>query len=234
MEGTLRALHIIPVIDLQDGQAVHARQGNRSEYLPVRSVLCPDPDPQSLLLAYLGVFPFKTIYIADLDAIQGRGNNDALIERLAARFPGQEFWVDAGIELRTRKSARIRPVIGTESGFLPQDLQRVTGAVPNVVLSLDFRDSSLLGEPDVLLHPGLWPKQVIVMCLARVGSGRGPELDTATRVMSRAAGRRVYLAGGMRDIGDLRQVAASGIAGALVASCLHERAVVAADLTGFS
>ena len=45
-----------------------------------------------------------------------------------------------------------------------------------------------------------------------------------------AAGTEVYAAGGVRDAADLRALAAAGIAGALVASSLHNGRITAEDL----
>ena len=60
------------------------------------------------------------------------------------------------------------------------------------------------------------------MTLARVGSGAGPDFDRYATIKKRAGGRAVYLAGGLRDSGDLAAVKASGAAGILVASALHD------------
>ena len=40
-----------------------------------------------LLWAVRALFPFKSIYIADLDAIWGTGDHDAIISELEARLP---------------------------------------------------------------------------------------------------------------------------------------------------
>jgi uncharacterized protein related to proFAR isomerase len=91
-----------------------------------------------------------------------------------------------------------------------------------VALSLDFRGESFQGPPALLHDAGLWPQKVIAMTLARVGSGAGPDLDRLRSVHDAAAGRQVYAAGGVRDAADLVTLKRNGIAGALVASCLHD------------
>ena len=82
--------------------------------------------------------------------------------------------------------------------------------------------------PDLLANPGCWPERVIVMTLDRVGSHGGPDLDRLRAVKS--AARKVYAAGGVRDAADLHALAEAGIAGALIASSLHNGRLTAADL----
>ena len=80
------------------------------------------------------------------------------------------------------------------------DLLREVRDDPRTVLSLDFRGDAFQGPPGILADPALWPGRVIVMTLARVGAGQGPDLARLAQIVARAgAGRRVYAAGGVRD-----------------------------------
>jgi phosphoribosylformimino-5-aminoimidazole carboxamide ribotide isomerase len=72
---------------------------------------------------------------------------------------------------------------------------------------------------------------MIVMTLARVGTGGGPDVARVEDIARRAgAGRRVYAAGGVRDPADLRAIRDAGASGALVATALHEGKIKAGDL----
>ena len=64
-------MDIIPVIDLMGGQAVHAKLGRRDEYRPLQSRLCRTSRPLDVAEALLALYPFRTLYLADLDAIRG-------------------------------------------------------------------------------------------------------------------------------------------------------------------
>jgi len=66
--------------------------------------------------------------------------------------------------------------------------------------------------------------------LARVGSGAGPDLDTLASIRDAAPDRKVYAAGGVRDNADLVTLKRAGIAGALVASCLHDGRLSGSDI----
>jgi uncharacterized protein related to proFAR isomerase len=98
------------------------------------------------------------------------------------------------------------------------------------VLSLDFRGDAFQGPEEILAEPGLWPQRVIVMTLARVGSGVGPDLERFAAIRSIAGGREIYAAGGVRDAADLSALKAAGASGALIATALHERRIVGSDL----
>src|SRR5215813_5118333 len=90
-------MDIIPVLDVRGGVVVRARMGHRDQYRPLESPLSPSSDPVDVMRGLYSVYPFKTFYIADLDAIMGRGNNEAALRRLNAEFPAAVFWVDNGV-----------------------------------------------------------------------------------------------------------------------------------------
>ncbi len=72
-------LKIIPVIDILSGVAVHAVRGKREEYQPLKSVLCASSKPVDVAFAYKAR-GFKELYIADLDAILGKGKNSSVLK----------------------------------------------------------------------------------------------------------------------------------------------------------
>ena len=98
------------------------------------------------------------------------------------------------------------------------------------MLSLDFRGDAFQGPSEILAEPGLWPRRVIAMTLARVGSGAGPDLTRLAAIRSVAGGRELYAAGGVRDAADLFALKRAGAAGALIATALHDGRLGRADL----
>lgn len=226
-------MDVIPVIDVRHGVAVHARQGQRAEYRPLETRLAAQgSDPLAVARGFLSLFPFQTIYVADLDGIEGRGRNAELPRQLAAALRGVTFWVDDGGSAHGGLStAGAMPVIGSESLSGADDLQRMRNEPPDgFVLSLDFRGENFLGPQALLEEAALWPDRVIVMTLARVGAGAGPDLQTLSGIIARADARRVYAAGGVRNLTDLEALRAAGAAGALVATALHAGTITAGDL----
>jgi phosphoribosylformimino-5-aminoimidazole carboxamide ribotide isomerase len=227
-------MEIIPVIDLKSGQVVHARAGERHSYRPVQTPLSDSSAPEAVLAGVLGVFPFRRLYIADLDAILGEGTHDAVLPALASRYPQLEFWVDNGVADHAGATAWLglglgKLVIGSESQT-GTELVAALRRDPRTVLSLDFRADTFLGPPELLNTPALWPERLIVMSLARVGAGQGPDFDRLASIVRRASGRRVYAAGGVRNAADLRTLRETGCAGALVASALHGGQITKTDI----
>jgi len=232
---------LIPVVDLLNGEVVHARKGQRSHYLPLQSSLCQGSQPETVVGALLGLYPFRTLYIADLDAIQRRGSHADAIARIRRRFPRLELWVDSGIGDEATLQRWIdaglgTPVLGSESlvdaKFMIEARQRCRDVPP--VLSMDFRGDSFQGPAELLSDPQTcWPHRVLAMNLARVGSDIGPDLGLIARLTGLAPDRAVYAAGGLRSATDLEQVSRAGGAGALLASALHDGRLGPAELRRF-
>ncbi len=227
-------MEVIPVIDLKGGEVVHARRGERAAYRPIATPLAVGSAPEAVLAGLFGLFPFRKVYVADLDAIAGGAGHGAVLADLAARFPEVEFWVDNGVgtEAAARAWLARHPgvlVIGSESQSDAALLAALAGE-RRVVLSLDFRGEDFLGPPAILTEAARWPGRVIAMTLARVGAGAGPDFARLAEIRARAEGRALYAAGGVRDADDLAALAAGGIAGVLVASALHSGALDGAAL----
>ena len=231
-------MEVIPVLDLKDGAVVHARMGMRSAYAPIETPLSPTSRPTDVARGLLSIFPFKKFYVADLNAIENKDNNNAALKRLSLDFPELVFWVDAGIAdvhhaQRWFEAGLGHLVLGSETQR-DSDLIRFLCRNNRTILSLDFRGDAFLGPASLLNEANIWPTNVIVMTLARVGSASGPDMNWLTTIKSRAANRQVYAAGGVRDANDLASLAAAGIAGALVATSLHNGKLTGAQIARLS
>ena len=227
-------MEIIPVIDLRDGLVVRARMGWRDEYRPIQTSLARTSEPVDVARGLFSIYPFPTLYVADLDAIEGRGDNGAALEHLKAAFPDLTLWVDSGVA-RVAEAERWLAadyghlVLGSESQIDTALVRRFV-ADPRIILSLDFRGAAFQGPRELLADAACWPGKVIAMTLAKVGSGDGPDMEVLAAVRKAGATRLIYAAGGVRDAHDLKALARAGIAGALVASCLHDGRLTGAEI----
>ena len=228
-------MKIIPVIDILSGQAVSAYRGERDGYQPLQSALCHSAEPADVMRGFLSLYPFTTVYLADLDAILGRGNNNAVVNRLAEAFPSVQLWLDNGNSRTTQDyPERVHPVLGSETGLSPDSLKAAVNNNPRTVLSLDFNDRGLLGDPALLDQPQHWPQRCIVMALHRVGTCNGPDTGLLGSMQARAPDQAWYAAGGIREERDLRGMAAAGAAGVLIATALHNGHITRDDLEAFN
>ena len=226
-------MKLIPVLDLMAGQVVHAHRGERENYRPITSTLCPNSAPEAILQALVERFACDTIYIADLDAIRFQRPQVKLIEQLKTCYPKIEIWLDAGISdyASFRSLAQLQLatiVIGSES-VAHSDWLASLGK-DAWILSLDFKQSDFLGPPQLLAYATTWPQRILAMNLARVGSDLGPDFGLLETLLQLKPDASIYAAGGIRDRDDMEELKRRGIAGALVATALHSGAIKPADL----
>jgi phosphoribosylformimino-5-aminoimidazole carboxamide ribotide isomerase len=211
-------VRVVGVIDLKGGTAVHAVRGERERYRPIGNAL-----------SVAHRFGLDELYVADLDAIAGTGGNDSVIAALAREA---RVMVDAGVSEPERARALLdlgvdRVVVGTETLADADALDRL----PDAVLSVDLRDGRTLSpEPRLAGLPALDAlallhharlREVIVLDLARVGTGAGPDVASIAELHAAFPDLELLAGGGVRDAEDLRALADAGAAGALVATALH-------------
>jgi phosphoribosylformimino-5-aminoimidazole carboxamide ribotide isomerase len=223
---------IIPVIDLMGGGVVRATAGRRDAYRPIVSPLAASSAPSDIVAGFLRLHPFRVVYVADLDAILGRGDNLSALRGLVDKFPEIAFWLDSGSRSVASESS-FETIIGSETMSReapPPDLSAQTRAI----LSLDFQSGNFLGPPALATSPRLWPARIIVMTLERVGLGDGPDFATLAAIKARAGGRELFAAGGVRGAEDLAALARRGVAGALMASALHDGRLGPPDFARFA
>jgi len=222
-------MKIIPVIDLKDGVVVHARQGLREQYQPINTLLCQSPDIYDVIKAFLGVYDFDTIYIADLNAITHQDNHDFLIAGVLASFPHIVFWIDRGYQ-RSKKHPRNHiPVLGSEC-YSNETVLELKTFNKHFILSLDYSVSEALGAKRLFSDQDLWPESIIIMNLNRVGSHQGPDLDKLKWFCRQYPDKHFIAAGGIRNTADLQALKQAGIQQALIASALHSGAIRRKDI----
>ena len=228
-------MKIIPVIDILNGVAVHAVRGRRKEYLPLKSVLCGSSDPVAVASAFKKC-DFEELYVADLDAIMGTGENFSVLEQIASET-GLRLMVDAGLsdlrearKLFERKVSKV--IVGTETlpnlGFVEDAIDCFGSG--KVVVSLDLKAGKVLSKDPALKSlsalelacdfQDVGVGELIVLDLARVGSGEGVDFSMLKEILC-SLKIRVLVGGGVRDVADLVKLKELGIYGVLVASALH-------------
>ena len=92
----MAGFEIIPVIDLMGGVVVHAKAGERDSYRPLASSLAASSEPLDVVRGLLALHPFRSLYIADLDAIRKQGAHVATVRQVRDEVPNLSLWIDAG------------------------------------------------------------------------------------------------------------------------------------------
>jgi phosphoribosylformimino-5-aminoimidazole carboxamide ribotide isomerase len=244
-------MRVVPVIDLLNGSVVRGVAGRRSEYRPIQSRIAADPAPQSIARAFVEQFGFKTVYVADLDAIEGRSPN---VEAWATiRGCGLKMWVDAGVgtaesyskvrELLESRNIEAKIIIGLECWKDPDDdawlVERARSQA--VIFSLDlkngqpihrinqWRNRSAIEIANSAHAKGFF--DIIVLDLADVGVSQGPQtLPLCKQMIAELHPVRVIAGGGVRGIADLEALSDAGCDAALVASALHDGRLTPDDI----
>ncbi|MSS76547.1 MAG: nickel transporter [Methyloglobulus sp.] len=216
-------MQIIPVIDLKNGIVVHAKLGNRDDYAPLKSDICASSDIFDVINAFSLLFGFSIIYIADLNAITRLGDNASLLEDVLTAFPHILFWIDGGYPLcdaSLQQHKNFLPVLGSES-FQDETTAEIAQFGNRFILSLDYSAAGEVGAKTLFSKQKLWPENIIIMSLPRVGSKLGPDFDSLSTYRKRYPQQKIIAAGGIRDNKDLIKLAHIGIYQALVATALH-------------
>ena len=239
------SMRVIGVIDLRGGRAVHARGGRRAAYAPVRTIAGTAVNGDAILLArgYVNALGVRELYVADLDAIECGGDDmqHGVIAGLATL--DVPLWVDAGTSTATaatkaREVGATTVVVGLETLTTFDALGSVCEAVggPRVAFSLDLRHgvpvvapngpAGLSSATDVAIRAAAaGARTVIVLDLARVGTGDGIDLRLMEAVRRAVPDVALIAGGGVRDAADLQALATVGCDGALVATALLNGAI---------
>ena len=219
-----------------------------------------DPgDALALARAYVERGDISELYVADLDAIAAAladiraddrigaaGPHDALVAAVATM--GAPLWLDAGVSSPDRACHAValgaaHVIVGLETLPSYDALKRTCAAVggDRVAFSLDLRH----GEPMLAsrgIPPGEPPQRlaaravdmgagaVIVLDVARVGTGAGLDLTVIERVRRSTPGVTLLAGGGVRGLADLRRLADAGCDAALVATALQTGALQPVDV----
>jgi phosphoribosylformimino-5-aminoimidazole carboxamide ribotide isomerase len=225
----VKLMKLIPVIDLKNGLVVHAKQGLRDQYQPIKSVLTPNADIYSVLHSFLQLHAFDTFYIADLDAITGQGSHADLIQKVLNDFPKITFWVDAGYQKAQTFPHNYLPILGSEC-FTDENFDELADFKNRFVLSLDYgAKGEMLGAKKLFTHTELWSENVIIMTLNRVGSSSGVNVDLLVQFKHDYPQENFIAAGGVRNVQDIKQLKIIGIQQVLVASALHSGVITKVD-----
>jgi phosphoribosylformimino-5-aminoimidazole carboxamide ribotide isomerase len=221
-------VRVIGVVDLRNDRAVRAYAGQRDRYQPI-------DDAVDLARRYVEHYKLTELYVADLDAIEHGRAASRTIRRLADL--GARLWLDAGIS--SVEGARqaldlgaTHLVVGLETLPSFEALRSICAAVgrERAGFSLDLRNGTPIAGRGVSPHetpPQLATRaaeagvgSILVIDLARVGTGAGVDLELLARVRQAAPDVALLAGGGVRGAKDLERLAGAGCDGALVATAL--------------
>lgn len=229
-------MQIIPVLDISEGLIVHAKKGERKNYLPIASRLCASSTPFDIIESMLNLYAFRRIYIADLDALQQQNDNIDTIGSICQKYPELEIWLDTGLSLANHylenlEFTSLRIVLSTES---INSISTFTSFVNryahhNFIFSIDYKSGTVLGSYELLQAREQWPTDILILNLDHVGTGKGISIP-AQLSHSLFQKHNAYYGGGIRNCNDLHKLKVMGATGALLSTALHSKAITRSEL----
>jgi phosphoribosylformimino-5-aminoimidazole carboxamide ribotide isomerase len=237
-------LRVVGVLDLRGGEVVRGIGGRRDEYRPAVSRLTSSCRPLDVARAFREHLGLSELYLADLDALAGA--EPAWTTFAELRADGFLLWVDAGVRdaagARRLAACGVETVVaGLETVAGPAALAEMAGELgPRLVFSLDLKDGTPLATAGweggdawsmAVQAVRLGVRRLLVLDLARVGSGAGPgHRELCRRLAAAHPEVEVGAGGGVRGRADLDLLGACGVRAVLVASALHDGALRREDL----
>ena len=177
---------LIPVMDLMSGIAVSGKSGQRDTYKPLETVYSQTPDPVEIAIS-LKRQGFKRIYLADLDAIEGKGSNLEIAGRINHILPVMLDW---GVkDLKSFDFAldyADKIITATETLKSFEDLERIFKKYPRerIIVSVDIKDGQVLGKNSRFTFPEIKseleeikPLEIILLDISGVGTLGGFNRD---------------------------------------------------------
>lgn len=219
---------VIFVLDILDGQVVHAVKGERENYGPIHnfSKVCRSSDP----LVIVDELVPGEVYIADLNRLGNRGNNDEIVQQIGWK---SKTMLDLGassmddVHLGHQLAGSI--VLGTETATLDL-LENATGFYPRSInMSIDIKGGQILTrEPSFHLPPleliqllnNYDINDLIILELSKVGTSSGINTGFLEQMVDHSD-HNILLGGGVRDKDDINLLRDVGLEGVLVATAVH-------------
>jgi len=226
-------MQVIPAIDLRDGACVQLVGGSYAE----ERVRIADPVAVAREWTRLG---FTRIHLVDLDAATGRGSNRETVREILEVTPasvqcgGGVRDLDTIDELLSAGASEV--VLGTRAVEDRAWLEDAVARYPDrIIVAADTSARRLLSRGwsqsssrDVIdfvddLKP-LPLAAVLVTAVEREGRMEGPDVKLMGEITARL-NTPLQASGGVRDIGDIRELAAAGASAAIVGMALYTGAL---------
>lgn len=227
---------IFPAIDLKDGQSVRLFKG---DYQKV-TLINEDPIKQAQMIFDSGV---HQLHLVDLDGAKtGQPENLETIKKLRQKFAG---FLELGGGIRDYKTAQQylelgidRIIIGSAALKSPQLVKRLLSEYggKRIVIGIDGKNGKVaidgwLDQSEVLMTTLIkammkyQAQSFIVTDVDRDGTMKGPNLDLLMSLKQEIPGINIVASGGIRNLQDLHNLKALGIADVIIGKALFEQTI---------
>jgi len=231
---------IIPVLDILNSKAVHAKKGERAKYQPINLKLFQSSNPIEIVEVLKQKINFKEFYIADLDAIiKKKPNIDILMKILT--IPEVKIMIDPGIinrnDLLIYSGLKLNKLIlgleTIENIEIIEESLEIFGQ-NRIIVSIDMYKEELNTNITELKSDNplqvirriekFGVKEIILLDLYRVGQKVGgiPPLYLEIRKNYKGS---ILIGGGIKDFNDILMYKNKEFSGILIATALYDGSI---------
>ena len=244
----MKRFKIIPVIDILNSKAVHAKKGERTKYKPLKSYLFQSSNPVEIIRILRKKYNFELFYIADLDSIINKAPNFQILEEIQ-KISNIDFILDPGIvdleDISNFLRFRIKNLIlGLETiknfKTISQSLQILNKN--NIIISFDMYNGQILSNANdiktqspinlIKKFESLGIKKIILLDLFRVGQKIGGIPQLYLDILHNFNGD-VYVGGGIKNDTDILNIKEQNFSGVLIATALYDGTIEIENLRYF-
>jgi phosphoribosylformimino-5-aminoimidazole carboxamide ribotide isomerase len=234
-------MQIIPVLDIKGGVVVQAERGQREKYKPIKdSYVSASCNPSEVVEAFLQKLELQNLYVADLDSIEGTGNNFEVLKRLKETYK-IEIMSDIGIRNSSDLNNEIVPfidrlILGTETLVSLEAIEYVLKikGVDNMAISMDFKNGQFISNCNLCSQPlkmidtiyQMGVRNFIFLDLKNI-------IEPIIKNIVNKRSLKIFIGGGIRTVKDIIKLERIGVTGVLIGTAFHKGFINKNDLTLF-
>ncbi|WP_455645149.1 HisA/HisF-related TIM barrel protein [Methanosphaera sp.] len=219
---------IIPVMDIMNNDCVSGKSGHRSTYTHLKSIYGDTPIEIATNLKKEGA---KALYIADLDKIENKGNNDELISSINEIIP---VLLDNGIsnidDVENNKKISTCSILATETMTDIDTSIEIFKKVDSkhILISIDIKNNEILSKNNTIniediiqLINKIKPKYTILLNITQVGTKQQAKSNITKKIISETPHTNHIIAGGVTN-DTIDKYKKQDINNFLIGTILHE------------
>jgi HisA/HisF family protein len=228
---------IIPVIDILNSKAVHAKKGERTKYKTLKSYLFHSSNPVEIIREIKNKFNFYEFYVADLDSIINKTPNFQILKEIL-EIADIEVILDPGVvdlkEIHQYTRFKIKSLIlGLETirslEIINKSLQILSQN--KLIVSIDLYKGEILSKAKDLKNQepldiikkieSLGIRTIILLDLYRIGQKIGGIPQLYLDILSNFNGD-ILVGGGLKNFKDILDYKEEKFSGVLIATALYD------------
>lgn len=244
----MKEFKIIPVIDILNSKAVHAKKGDRSKYNPLKSYLFNSSNPVEIIKILKDKYNFDLFYIADLDSIIKKAPNFKILNQIL-EISNVNVILDPGIfdleDIYQFQKLKIKNlIIGLETIKSFKEIIQCSQIInPNeIIISFDMYKGRILSNakdiksqtPINLIKKfySFGIKNIILLDLYRVGQKLGGIPPLYRKILHSFNGN-VFVGGGIKNLKNILEIEKQNFSGVLIATALYDGTIDIEKLGNF-